>query len=347
MGESTPISYDVRELESVAPIFRSGARGIYVLVFANGERYVGQTVDFTHRFATHRHGGRHHAPWTDIVGVEFRRIDEGDLTGAERETIAQQRALGHRLRNKTWNFDFAGSSALDHWIPPVQQEHWSTGGGVRDLAAIASAARRPSGPEPRLFTERRGRASWAFNEGDERWTVADLVVADLAAILDAIPQIVELEGEYWTISDFPSTSGGRFATLNAGSLELLYIPRWEEELGQGPVWTRTPCSRLNLLPGTFITDEGEWNPALPDEVFGWIAAADRVEYPMTWMDQITVPVGLLPELMDIAFMQSAVRRTSLALMRKGPSSMFKRWHSPELARRAYEEILIAHDDTVE
>lgn len=113
------------------------------------------------------------------------------------------------------------------------------------------------------------------------------------------------------------------------------------------MWTRTPCSRLNLLPGTLITDEGEWNPAVPNEDFGWIAAADRVEYPMTWMDQITVPVGLLPELMDIAFMQSAVRRTSLALMRKGPSSMFKRWHSPELARRAYEEILIAYDDPVE
>ncbi len=347
MTGETRLAYDVRELESVAPIFRSGARGVYVLVFANGERYVGQTIDFTHRFATHRHGGRHHPPWTDIVGVEFQRIDEGDLTLVERETIAQQRALGHPLRNKTWNFDFAGASALDNWIPPVQQEHWSTGGGTHDLAAIESAARRPRGSDPRLFTERRGRALWAFNEVAENWTIADAVVADLAAVLDAIPQIVDLEREYWTISDYPSTSGGRFATLNAGSLELLYIPRWDEEMRQGHLWTRTPCSHLNLLPGTLITDEGEWNPALPDEVFGSIAASHRVAYPMTWMDQITVPVGRLPELMDIAFMQSAVQRTSLTLMRKGPSSMFKRWHSPELARRAYEEILIAYDDPVE
>ncbi|MBB6335047.1 GIY-YIG nuclease family protein [Schaalia hyovaginalis] len=167
MTGETRFAYDVRELESVAPIFRSGARGIYVLVFANGERYVGQTIDFTHRFATHRHGGRHHPPWTDIVGVEFQRIDEGDLTRVERETIAQQRALGHLLRNKTWNFDFAGASALDHWIPPLQQEHWSTGGGTHDLPAIESAAHRPQGSEPRLFTEREGRALWAFNEGAE------------------------------------------------------------------------------------------------------------------------------------------------------------------------------------
>lgn len=64
--------FDVRELESIAPLFREERCGIYIL--------------------------------------EFSAIQECDLDKVEKTTIQRQRALGHRLRNKTWNFDFAGSS---------------------------------------------------------------------------------------------------------------------------------------------------------------------------------------------------------------------------------------------
>lgn len=63
-------SYDVRELESVAPLFREERCGIYILEFSNGDRYVGQAKDVTRRFAQHRHGGKHHPPWPDIVSLE-------------------------------------------------------------------------------------------------------------------------------------------------------------------------------------------------------------------------------------------------------------------------------------
>ncbi|WP_269815699.1 hypothetical protein [Schaalia cardiffensis] len=34
-------SYDVRELESVTPLFREERCGIYIFEFSNGDRYVG------------------------------------------------------------------------------------------------------------------------------------------------------------------------------------------------------------------------------------------------------------------------------------------------------------------
>lgn len=45
--------------------------GVYILEFANGERYVGQTLDVVHRYRSHRHGSQHHTGWHDVVGIGF------------------------------------------------------------------------------------------------------------------------------------------------------------------------------------------------------------------------------------------------------------------------------------
>lgn len=220
-------SYDVRELESVAPLFREERCGIYILEFSNGDRYVGQAKDVTRRFAQHRHGGKHHPSWPDIVSLEFSAVPDRDLNEAEKATIQRQRTLGHRLRNKTWNFDFAGPSVFDDWLSPVRQSHWACGSATVDRRAIEQAASREAGAVPRLFTRKPGLAPWAFNE-DATWTVADSVVADCASVIEILPNPVELEGEYWTLSDYPTTAGGRFATLNAGSLELVFFPELQK-----------------------------------------------------------------------------------------------------------------------
>ena len=103
MTETKFKRWDLEDPATVAAIFSGCRRGIYVLHFENGERYVGQATDVVTRYSTHRHGSRHHTPWTDIVAIEFWEVPEGDLDAPERETIERYRSQ-HVLRNKTFNF---------------------------------------------------------------------------------------------------------------------------------------------------------------------------------------------------------------------------------------------------
>lgn len=74
------------------------------------------------------------------------------------------------------------------------------------------------------------------------------------ALKELVPSAVELEGKYWTLTDCPSTSGGRWATLSTGFIELLFFPRTCEipdqkatklESVEGVGW-------LNTVPGTIL-----------------------------------------------------------------------------------------------
>lgn len=68
--------YMLNGLTSVSPLFNNTACGIYILEFANGDRYVGQAKDFRRRFTQHVHGSKHHEPWKDVVAVQFRHVPE-------------------------------------------------------------------------------------------------------------------------------------------------------------------------------------------------------------------------------------------------------------------------------
>jgi hypothetical protein len=86
----------VGRLYSVAHLFPKAERcGIYVLTFANGERYVGQSVNVVTRFRTHRR------TWNDIEFLDFCPCSRAKLDQLERAVIKDQRAAGYRLRNIT------------------------------------------------------------------------------------------------------------------------------------------------------------------------------------------------------------------------------------------------------
>lgn len=242
--------WDLEDPSTVAAIFPGCRRGIYVLHFANGERYVGQATDVVARYATHRHGSRHHAAWADIVAIEFLEVPEGDLNGPERETI-QRRRSQHTLRNKAFNFGHSEPSVLDLVVPLEVQQHWATGQPTYDPAPFAVAARRQPGAIPKLLTKRRGQE--LLPDGRRVW---DAVIDELAQVVaHLIPNAVETEGRFWSISDYPETAGGRFATLNVGWLELAAFPRrrFEAEVGSlkpsnGLTWF------LNAETGTLPDD---------------------------------------------------------------------------------------------
>ncbi|WP_343956486.1 GIY-YIG nuclease family protein [Yaniella flava] len=332
--------YDVRDRLSFAPFVQGRASGIYIFEFDNGQRYVGQTVHFAGRFPAHIRGSDHHEAWKDITRLMVMDTDPADLDELEFQIIAWQKEEGYSLRNKVFNFGFEGPSELDEAIPIIDQLHWANGDSDYDIADIRRAADRPVEGKTKLHRSAEGQQPWmnATTE-DETWpTVANAVCADLGAVIArAIPEAVELESIYWTVSDYPNTVGGRLATLNVGSLEVLHIPREPFEL-INPHGERVQlhCSLLNMSLGTMITHgevQDRWQntgPMIP-------TMSRQPSYSIGPVDNVTIPTGYVARALDHVEILQGVREFCLNLMRANQSGMFRRWHSRELARRAYEE----------
>ena len=336
--------YEATGLASLTPLLRGRGGGIYVLEFVDGTQYVGQAVNFIARMTTHlRGGGKQHEPWLDVVAVSVMNVPLNELNTWERRIIEQRRAAGVLLRNKVFNFGFLGPSAFDHSIPVKQQTHWATGGGNFEIGQYAEAARRPAGPVPKLFRSPEGAVRRQLDDG--RWASrAELVLWALARIVSqVIPAAPRLEGDYWTLSDNPSTGGGRFATLNVGGLELAYFPRRspypDDEFGPIDVVV------LNLPAGTILRgprpELGQGDMA-PGELVcfpsGDPCIARPGRYSIADTDVIEAPtLELLSCDWGIA---QTLRSFSVDIMRANNSRKFTRHHSPELARRVYEEIAL-------
>ncbi|MDU6757613.1 GIY-YIG nuclease family protein [Actinomyces sp.] len=324
--------FPVGELDSVSALIPHNRRGIYVLEFSNGEFYVGQAKNVVTRFAQHRHGNTNHVdPWTDVEKLWFMPVPEAmSLDSIEYQEIQRFRASGRRLRNRMWNVGHDQPSGLDLVIPVEDQQAWALGDGPYDLRG-AQQHLEDFGSEPTKF------ARLVPKEYQEP------ILRDLAfALKELVPSAVELEGKYWTLTDCPSTSGGRWATLNTGFIELLFFPRACEfpdakaeklELMEGVGW-------LNTVPGTVLPGRTQdyWGFEYESSYGGFLDAwAFTATYPSADSDAINYAVGDLeqfcnqyPEVLDGA------RKFALQAMRQNTSGMFKRWHSKPLVRAVYQ-----------
>lgn len=94
---------------------------------------------------------------------------------------------------------------------------------------------------------------------------------------------------------------------------------------------------VNLAPGTLKRGKGKRVPLsvsrslrkVPHEI------EHHSFYSLTAVDNLTVPLGALGEVFAIDHVANGFRELALHFMRKNQSGTFRRWHSPELARRAY------------
>lgn len=333
-------SYDVSERSSFAPFVRGRSSGIYIFEFENGQRYVGQTVNFVARFNSHIRDSDHHEAWDDITRLMVMDAKPEDLNELEFQVIAWQKEEGYSLRNKVFNFGFEGPSQLDSATPIIDQLHWANGDSDYDIEDIKHAADRAFEGRTKLHQSVEGGQPWLEEaNGDASWpTVANAVCADLGAVIArAIPEAVELESIYWTVSDYPNTVGGRLATLNVGSAEVLYIPRAPRELIRGgSEKVKIHCSKLNMAAGTVIRDrelQARWHntPLFVSNM------TRQPNYGIGPVDNVTIPTGLVGQALNHPEILQGVREFCLNLMRSGQSGIFRRWHSRELARRAYEE----------
>lgn len=334
----------LEDSSTVAALFQGCRRGIYVLYFADGDRYVGQTTDVVHRYATHRHGSKHHAPWPDIVAIDFLEVPEGDLNVLERETIRRHRALGP-LKNRAFNFGHREPSVLDPVVPVEVQQHWATGQPDYCIAQFVAAAQRKPGPTPTLLTKRRGLE--VLPDGRPVWEV---VVDELAqVVLQLIPNATETEGKFWSISDYPETAGGRFATLNVGWLEFAAFPRrrWEAEDSLEPsnglrwflnadigTFVRKATSRRRVSR-TGLRRSREKSSAFP-------VYSERL--PSSYsvpVDCIHMPLGAFGVNEFSPDERLGARRLAIHAMRTGTARVNARSYSSELTRLVYERIVSA------
>lgn len=89
------IRYECAGLESLAPLVAPHGGGVYVVEFASGEQYVGQTRNFVRRMAQHLHGSRHHSLWTgEATAVAVMTTAPDDMDYWERRLIAEKRQAG-------------------------------------------------------------------------------------------------------------------------------------------------------------------------------------------------------------------------------------------------------------
>src|SRR6476659_715182 len=89
-----PPTQHVEGREAIANLFSGGKRcGIYVLHFADGRYYVGQSVDVTRRYVEHR---KNH---TVIVKLSFQEVAQAELTSVETMIMHLLKEQGLSLRN--------------------------------------------------------------------------------------------------------------------------------------------------------------------------------------------------------------------------------------------------------
>lgn len=241
---------------SIAPLIQDIRRGIYVLEFEDGCRYVGMSTNVTARFTTHIHGSSHHQGWTDVVALRFREMLEGNLREAELDEIQRQLSLGFVLRNKQLNFGHRQDSKFDEAVSVEDQKHWALGDGKYNLPDLRKRPTTKQKKKSKLLSQVPSTVSAEVYEG---------VLSDLEFCLShIIPNAVALENKYWTVSDWPNTAGGRLATLSVGALELAYFPRTLFPDPSGFSDEEMHVTFFNLPPYLLEDDDTDWDFDIAD-----------------------------------------------------------------------------------
>lgn len=149
------------------------------------------------------------------------------------------------------------------------------------------------------------------------------------------------------ISDYPSTTRGGFATLNVGTLELLYFPRarFTPQVGSLDA-SRGLLSVVNANIGTFIPFSDLEGKVSEDEEIGTVGEIDGHAIEMERspnaysvpVDRILMPLGLF----DIQVLDSeqlaGVRGLAIHAMRRGSARVNSRSRNERLTLMVYKRI---------
>ena len=184
-------------------------RGVYVLTFADGYRYVGQTIDIVARLAAHRRR------WFDITDVAFSPVPKAkQLDPIERHLI---KSVGrtHSLRNIALTSTPFPSPTLSALVDPRELTDWFA------VPADESMFDRVDDSAMRAASLHKYQELASHSEFPE-------IVRLLALFVDScLPAPRRTERRVWALSSMPSTgrtaSSRRLTTLSVGPIEALVI----------------------------------------------------------------------------------------------------------------------------
>lgn len=285
--------------------------GIYVLEFANGEQYVGQTIHFPIRLAKHRR------TYPDIIAINFAEVPAPDLNMAEYGEIQRRRRSGILLRNKTLLAQPLGDSPLDDLIDQQEQAEWL------DVAATDDEEVR-IGDRAEVA---RGRtlSNKKFAELQQQPHFEEALNSLAAYVAYVIPYPHLTEKKTWTVTAMPSTNrrptDKRVATLSVNNVEMMYL-RLVRDYKSGE-WA--PVATLNVADS--------YQPPLYMRNFVYPAS-----YRSAGPVKAVIMDGFFIKefLMDDAILLAA-RELALGQMRKG-TTMFSKYHNDALSDAIFKRI---------
>lgn len=319
-AEEILFQYGFRAIEptegrsSVADLFKPNRRcGVYVLHFATGEMYVGQSVDVVRRYAEHL---RVH---NDIAALRFRELPGEELYASEQRLIELLERGGQKLRNITFSALPPTESDFDLLMSAADQELW-----LEHLDSVDAGGARIKNEDLRRKYQPRFRR-FATMEN-----VSGIVSGTREYVRAAIPAIKRGEVSFWAVSCLPAYSNRNiilFLRVNINWQEVFTVFRDKATGGDFFSFHLAKCPL-----------EERYGPRLSElqNCFPEIEISDH-RYAPGGHDQINVVVAgsQLASFLEIPEVRNAIRRFNLCLMRKGACNFGKN-HSLDLA-----DLLIA------
>ncbi|MGV0352991.1 GIY-YIG nuclease family protein [uncultured Corynebacterium sp.] len=285
--------------------------GIYVLEFANGEQYVGQTIHFPTRLAKHRR------TYPDIIAINFSEVAAPDLNMAEYGEIQRRRRSGILLRNKTLLAQPLGDSPLDNLIDQQEQAAW--------LDVVATDDEEIHIGDRAEVARGRTQSDKKFDELQQQPHFEEALNSLAAYVAYVIPYPHLTENKTWTVTAMPATNrrstDKRVAALSVNNVEMMYLRLVRDD--EDGEWV--PLTTLNVAD--------TYQPPLYMHDF---------VYPVSYrsagpIKAISMDGFFIKEfLMDDAILLAA-RELALGQMRKG-TTMFSKYHNDALSDAIFERI---------
>ena len=228
-----PFGHHVEGREAIANLFVTGKRcGIYVLHFADGRYYVGQSVDVTRRYVEHR---KNHP---DIVRLSFQEVAQAELSNIETAIMNFLKEQGLSLRNIRGIDPPSGLADFDLIMEQTAQERWLTHTDYIDLTGS-----RISDPELRSKHHGKYERFLKMPYGQE---VIDVLQTYIPI---AIPRVRASEVSFWSCSCLPESRV--YARININWQEVFTASISENELVFSFHIGLSPLNMGALLPTFF------------------------------------------------------------------------------------------------
>ena len=289
--------------------------GIYVLEFANGELYVGQTISLLRRIADHR---RH---WgDDIRAVRFAAVSSPELDQAERDVLARLVSTGSRVRNIASVALPLRSDALDLVVDPTVVASWLDMEGDLEIGnrGRQSLQRRNTEAQHRILMSHPSHAA---------------VVGSLARyVATCLPRPHLTEGRFWTVTSMPTTgktsSWHRLAALSVNNVEVLVFGEAATKRG----WRHQGFMNVaNSSSMARVVSRGRVELAN----YRTVGDVQRI-----WFDSPERPAALLGQ----RAVMRAARTLAVGLLRKG-NGLFGRFHDYNLADEIFATLATYGDES--